>query len=65
MEPLLPRLVIMTMCAGLLSGTFGGAAPSYLCSILPTRVRPSNAGFGQANAWQAPRSVQVQVKFQF
>jgi hypothetical protein len=34
-------------------------------NILPTRVRPANAGFGQANAWQAPRSVQVQVRFSF
>jgi hypothetical protein len=34
-------------------------------NILPTRVRPSNAGFGQVNSWQAPRSVQVQVKFSF
>jgi MHS family proline/betaine transporter-like MFS transporter len=49
-EPSLPHLVIMTMCAGLLSGTFGGAAPSYLCSILPTRVRyvSLSVGYGAA-----------------
>jgi hypothetical protein len=34
-------------------------------NILPARVKPSNAGFGQANAWQNPRSVQVQVRFSF
>jgi hypothetical protein len=34
-------------------------------NILPNRVRPANAGFGQANAWQRPREVQVQVKFSF
>jgi hypothetical protein len=33
--------------------------------ILANRVRPANAGFGQANAWQAPRSVQVQLRFSF
>jgi hypothetical protein len=34
-------------------------------SINPARVRPSNSGFGQATGWQAPRSVQVQVRFSF
>jgi hypothetical protein len=34
-------------------------------NILPNRVRPATSGFGQANSWQAPRSVQVQVKFSF
>ena len=34
-------------------------------NILANRVRPSNAGFGQANAWQRPRQVQVQVRFSF
>ena len=33
--------------------------------ILANRVRPANAGFGQANQWQNPRAVQVQVKFSF
>jgi hypothetical protein len=34
-------------------------------NILSNRVRPAHAGFGQANAWQAARSVQLQVKFSF
>jgi hypothetical protein len=34
-------------------------------NILPTRVKPSNSGFGQATAWQAPRSVQAQIRFSF
>lgn len=34
-------------------------------NILPNRVRPATSGFGQANAWQAPRNVQVQVRFSF
>src|SRR4051812_44122066 len=34
-------------------------------NILPNRVKPSNAGFGQATRWQQPRSVQMQVRFSF
>jgi hypothetical protein len=34
-------------------------------NIVPTRVRPSNAGFGQANAWQQERRVQAQIRFSF
>jgi hypothetical protein len=34
-------------------------------AILPTRVKPSNSGFGQAAGWQNPRSVQAQVRFSF
>ena len=34
-------------------------------NILPNRVRPNQAGFGQATAWQRPREVQVQVRFSF
>ena len=34
-------------------------------NILPNRVRPATSGFGQANTWQAPRNVQVQVRFSF
>ena len=34
-------------------------------NILPNRVRPASSGFGQANAWQNPRAVQVQVRFSF
>ena len=33
--------------------------------ILPTRIKPSNAGFGQATNFQAPRSVQAQIRFSF
>jgi Carboxypeptidase regulatory-like domain len=34
-------------------------------NILPARVKPSNAGFGQATRWQPPRTVQLQIRFQF
>ena len=34
-------------------------------NVLPARVRPSNAGFGQATNWQNPRTVQLQIKFAF
>jgi hypothetical protein len=34
-------------------------------NILPTRVKPSNSGFGQATGWQNPRTVQVQLRFSF
>ncbi len=34
-------------------------------NILPTRVKPSNAGFGQATRWQPPRTVQLQIRFSF
>ena len=29
------------------------------------RVQPQNAGFGAANAWQAPRTVQAYIRFSF
>jgi Carboxypeptidase regulatory-like domain len=34
-------------------------------NILPTRLKPSNAGFGQATQFQPPRTVQVQLRFSF
>ena len=34
-------------------------------NILPNRVKPSGSGFGQATAWQNPRSMQFQIKFSF
>ena len=34
-------------------------------NILPNRVRPNQAGFGAVSNWQAPRAVQVQVRFSF
>ena len=34
-------------------------------AILPTRVKPSNAGFGQATGWQQERRVQAQIRFSF
>ncbi len=34
-------------------------------AVSPNRSQPKNAGFGVANAFQAPRSVQVQVRFAF
>jgi hypothetical protein len=33
--------------------------------LLPNRVRPNQAGFGAVTAYQAPRSVQLQIRFQF
>jgi MHS family proline/betaine transporter-like MFS transporter len=32
-------VVITTACAGVLSGLFSGVAPTFLCELLPTRVR--------------------------
>jgi len=29
------------------------------------RSKPKNAGFGVANAYQAPRNIQIQVRFSF
>src|SRR5579862_8143674 len=49
-QPSLTSLLIMTMSAGLLSGTFGGAAPSYLCELLPTRVRYVSLSVGYGGA---------------
>ena len=34
-------------------------------NIIPTRVKPSNAGFGQAMAWQQERRIQAQIRFSF
>jgi hypothetical protein len=34
-------------------------------NIFPTCVRPANAGFGQANAWQQGRRVQAQIRLSF
>jgi len=34
-------------------------------NLIDSRSRPRGAGFGVANAYQAPRSVQVQVRFSF
>ena len=34
-------------------------------SLNPARSLPKNAGFGVANAYQAARSVQAQVRFSF
>jgi hypothetical protein len=34
-------------------------------NILPSRVKPNNAGFGQATQWQPPRTVQLQLRFSF
>ncbi len=34
-------------------------------AILPNRVKPSGSGFGQATNWQAPRSMQFQIRFSF
>jgi hypothetical protein len=34
-------------------------------AVSPNRSQPKNAGFGVANAFQAPRSVQLQIRFAF
>jgi len=34
-------------------------------SVSPDRSKPKNAGFGVANGYQAPRNVQLQVRFSF
>jgi hypothetical protein len=34
-------------------------------ALIPTRIQPKNAGFGVANVFQSPRSLQAQVRFQF
>ena len=33
--------------------------------VLPNRVRPNQAGFGAVSGYQAPRTVQLQVRFSF
>jgi hypothetical protein len=34
-------------------------------NLIPSRLRPRDAGFGVANAYIAPRTVQAQIRFQF
>jgi hypothetical protein len=34
-------------------------------NLLPNRVRPNQAGFGAVNAYQAPRTIQLYVRFSF
>ena len=34
-------------------------------NILPARLKPNNAGFGQATRWQPPRTMQLQIRFSF
>jgi len=34
-------------------------------ALIPSRSLPRGAGFGVANAYQAPRTVQIQVRFSF
>ncbi|MEO7891875.1 MAG: carboxypeptidase-like regulatory domain-containing protein [Vicinamibacterales bacterium] len=34
-------------------------------AVSPNRSQPKNAGFGMANAYQAPRTVQAQIRFSF
>ena len=34
-------------------------------AVSPNRSQPKNAGFGVANAFQAPRSIQLQIRFTF
>jgi YD repeat-containing protein len=34
-------------------------------NLIATRSQPSNAGFGVANAYQKPRSIQIQIRLGF
>ena len=34
-------------------------------NLIPSRLRPRDAGFGVANAFVSPRTVQAQIRFQF
>ncbi|HWB17868.1 MAG TPA: carboxypeptidase regulatory-like domain-containing protein [Vicinamibacterales bacterium] len=34
-------------------------------NLVSSRSKPSNAGFGMANAWQDPRTIQAQIRFSF
>jgi hypothetical protein len=34
-------------------------------NVIPARAIPSGAGFGVANAYQTPRTVQLQLRFGF
>ena len=34
-------------------------------NLLPDRVRPNQAGFGAANAYQNPRTIQAYIRFAF
>ncbi len=34
-------------------------------AVSPDRSKPKNAGFGVATGYQAPRNVQLQVRFSF
>jgi hypothetical protein len=34
-------------------------------NILPTRVRPSQAGFGAVNSYQPSRNIQGYIRFSF
>ena len=34
-------------------------------AVSPNRSQPKNAGFGVANNYQAPRTVQAQIRFSF
>jgi hypothetical protein len=33
--------------------------------LVSSRSKPSNAGFGMANTWQDPRTIQAQIRFSF
>ena len=34
-------------------------------NLIPSRAQPKNAGFGVANGFQSPRSLQAQIRFAF
>jgi hypothetical protein len=48
-----------------LTGTGTGTVTGQPGSLLSNRVRPNQAGFGAVSSYQAPRSIQGQIRFSF
>jgi hypothetical protein len=42
-----------------------GAVTGTVGALLPTRIRPNQAGFGAVSGYQNPRTVQAQIRFSF
>jgi hypothetical protein len=58
---------VTTMTAPSLTATTTIVNAQYLAdgTLDPKRVKPTNAGFGAANSWQAPRTLQAYIRFSF
>jgi len=61
-DPITNRSPVFDPVTGLLNN---GVNLTSTGALSPDRSKPKNAGFGVANAYQAARSVQVQVRFSF